>query len=192
MEEIYGDYANKMKTLANEARKESVATPRMKINPRAKEQYAPERESLQGKIREAEKNAPLERQAQVLANSQMKHLYMENDMVDMDSDKKSKLRARVLTAARTQTGAKRRPIQLSDKEWEAIQAGAVGENTMRSVLSNIDMDDLKMRAVPNTKSGLTPGQIARAKNMAASGYPRAEIADTLGVSESTIREAIKK
>ena len=77
-ENAYADYANKMKALANAARKESVNTGRLKYDPNAKEVFSTEVDSLKSKLNIAAKNAPRERRAQALANSVVKAKQQDN------------------------------------------------------------------------------------------------------------------
>ena len=69
MENVYASYANQMKALANEARKESRETGLLQRNSSAAIVYKDEVNSLREKIKKAEAEAPKERQAQALANS---------------------------------------------------------------------------------------------------------------------------
>ena len=69
VEEAYADYANKMKSLANQARKEMVSTGKIPYSASAKAVYQAEVDSLSAKLNVALKNAPRERQAQVIANA---------------------------------------------------------------------------------------------------------------------------
>ena len=68
-EEAYADYANKMKSLANQARKEMVSTGKIAYSASAKAAYQEEVDSLSAKLNVALMNAPRERQAQVIANA---------------------------------------------------------------------------------------------------------------------------
>lgn len=58
VENLYADYANKMKALANRARKEAVATKGIPYNASAKDAYSEEVKSLDSKLRIASTNAP--------------------------------------------------------------------------------------------------------------------------------------
>ena len=69
VELVYADYANHLKALANQARKEMVTTPDIPYSPEAKAHYQKEAASLKAKVNVALKNAPRERQAQTLANA---------------------------------------------------------------------------------------------------------------------------
>jgi hypothetical protein len=71
-EEVYADYANSMKSLANQARKEYISTGDIKYSSEAKAKYLNEFNSLNSKLNVALMNAPKERRAQVIANTEIK------------------------------------------------------------------------------------------------------------------------
>ena len=96
-----------------------------------------------------------------------------------------------MTRAREETGAKRIKIDITDREWDAIQKGAVGHTTLSAIIKYSDPDDIKQRAMPRTKSGVSSNQRNLAKLMAGNGYTQAQIADRLGVSASTVSDIIK-
>lgn len=182
----YAEYANKLKSLANEARKEMKATGTLKYIPEAKKAYEPEVTRLQSALALANSNKPRERQAQVLANARIKEK-IEADP-DLANDKKmlKKVSQQAIVAARQQVGAKRHPITISDKEWEAIQAGAISDNVLSQILDSADIDNLRQRATPRANNELSNGKIALIKARAASGYTNAQIAESLGISASTV------
>ena len=109
----------------------------------------------------------------------------------MDSDDLKKLKSRALTSARATTGAGKQQIKISDKEWEAIQAGAISTNKLKSIINNSDLDTLKQLAMPRENSLMSSGKIAKAKAMQANGYQSNEIADALGVSVSTLYKSLE-
>ena len=182
----YAEYANKLKSLANEARKEMKATGTLKYSPEAKKAYEPEVTRLQSALALANSNKPRERQAQVLANARIKEK-IEADP-DLANDKKmlKKVSQQAIVAARQQVGAKRHPITISDKEWEAVQAGAISDNVLSQILDSADIDNLRQRATPRANNELSNGKIALIKARAASGYTNAQIAESLGISASTV------
>lgn len=182
----YAEYANKLKSLANEARKEMKATGTLKYSPEAKKAYEPEVTRLQSALALANSNKPRERQAQVLANARIKEK-IEADP-DLANDKKmlKKVSQQAIVAARQQVGAKRHPITISDREWEAIQAGAISDNVLSQILDSADIDNLRQRATPRANNELSNGKIALIKARAASGYTNAQIAESLGISASTV------
>ena len=183
-EELYADYANSMKALANEARKAILSTPKMKRSPEAAKTYSQEVASLKAKLNNALLNAPKERQAQLLANDIVNKMVASNP--DMDKDQIKKKKQQALTEARIKFGAKRNTIDITDNEWEAIQKGAVSENVLERILQNADIDSLRSKATPRNNSTLSNAKLNKLQAMKASGYTNAEIAEALGVSASTV------
>lgn len=183
-EEAYAEYANRMKSLANRARKEMVTTGKIAYSATAKATYQKEVDSLNAKLNVALKNAPKERQAQIMANATVSAKKQANP--DMTKGEIKKASQQALTQARINVGAKREPIKITDREWEAIQAGAISENKLTQIINNIDMDDLRQRATPRATTALSTAKINKISSMNASGYTTSEIAEALGISSSTV------
>ncbi len=188
-ERAYAEYANKMKSLANQARKEMVTTGKIAYSSSAKATYQAEVDSLLAKLNVALKNAPRERQAQVIANAAVNAKKQANP--DMKPGEIKKLSQQELTRARATVGAKRETIKITDREWEAIQAGAISENKLMQILNNADIDDLRQRATPKNMTSLSTAKINKISSMNASGYSTAEIADALGISTTTVSKYLK-
>lgn len=188
IENIYADYANKMKYLANEARKEYMLTRDTPYSPTAKKTYAAEVESLDRKLNDARLNAPRERKAQLMANT----IVNKKKAMDPDLTKKDlkKLSQKALTQARTEVGAQRTAIEFTDREWEAIQAGAITHTKLEQILDSADMDSVKEKAMPRFSMEISDAQKARIKAMSDAGYTNAEIAKRLGKSTSTVSKYI--
>ena len=184
----YANYANFNKDLANKARLTMINTGKVAVNASAKKTYAKEVESLDNKLREAELNAPKERTAQRIANSELKAKKQANP--DMTKAEEKKFGQRALSRAREQVGAKRTTIDIEPKEWEAIQAGAISESKLNRIINHTDTDKLKELATPITSKGLTNGQINRIKSLSKQGYTNAQIAEMLGKSATTISKYI--
>jgi predicted transcriptional regulator len=183
-ERAYAEYANKMKALGNQARKEMVNAGKIAYSVSAKTTYQEEVDSLSAKLNVALKNAPRERQAQVIANAAVNAKKQDNP--DMKPVEIKKIGQQELTRARATVGAKRETIKVTDREWEAIQAGAISENKLAQIINNVDIDDLRQRATPRTTTSLSTAKINRISSMNASGYSTAEIAKALGVSTTTV------
>lgn len=192
MERAYADYANKMKSLANQARKEMVTTGKIKYSAQAKATYQAEVDSLMAKLNTALLNAPRERQAQLLANAEVNKKKQENpDMKPGDIKKASQ---RALSKYRSQLGSvarRDRSIKITDREWEAIQAGAISENTLLKILANSDTDVLRQRATPRATTKLSAAKVNRIKALQSSNYTVSEIATKLGVSPTTVSQYLK-
>lgn len=189
VEEAYADYANEMKSLANKARKEMVSTGKVAYSASAKATYSKEVESLEAKLNVALKNAPKERKAQLIANASVAAKKKANP--DMTKGELKKASQQALSSARASVGAKREPINITDKEWEAIQAGAISENKLLKIINNTEIESVKEKATPRTKANMSQAKISKIKAMSASGYTLAEIADALGVSTSTVSKYLK-
>ena len=188
-ERAYATYANEMKSLANRARKEMLSTGKIAYSASAKETYQEEVDHLMAQLNVALRNAPRERQAQVIANATVAAKKQENP--DMTRSEIKKASQQALTAARTTVGASRETISISDREWEAIQAGAISENQLTQIINNVDIDTLRQRATPRSTTVLSTAKVNKIASMSASGYSTAEIAEALGVSTSTVNKYLK-
>lgn len=185
-ENAYADYANKMKALANAARKESVNTGRLKYDANAKEVFQSEVDSLKSKLNIAAKNAPRERRAQALANSVVKAKQQDNP--DMDKKEVKKASNQAIIDARISVGAsgKDTRIRITDSEWKAIQAGAISDSMLTQILRYADADEIRQRATPRATTELSTAKVNKINSMLNSGFTNAEIAEALGVSTSTV------
>jgi DNA-binding CsgD family transcriptional regulator len=188
IEKIYAEHSNKLKALANAARRASVNTKSTPYSPSAKTAYQKEVASLNAKLNTALKNAPLERQAQVLANATVSQKRRANP--DMEPSELKRTKAQALAEMRIRTGAKKTRITLTDAEWAAIQSGAISNNKLSQILNNSDLDQIKALAAPKSKLLMTSAKQRRAQAMLASGYTQAEVADALGVSLTTLKDSL--
>ena len=112
----------------------------------------------------------------------------------MSKDDLKKLSQRELTKYRNEVGSvsrKDRAIQITDKEWDAIQAGAISENKLKQILNNSDPSVLRERAMPKTTKGLNTAQINRIKAMSSSNFTLEQIAQKMNLSPSTISKYLK-
>ena len=185
-ENLYADYGNKMKALANLARKEYLATGNLTYSPTARKTYSKEVNELEAALKVAEMDAPRQRQANAIANTKIKAILKDNP--DMTKKDIQKVAQAIATEARVSVGASNREkkIKITDKQWEAIQAGAISDNKLNKILRYSDPDILRDRATPRTQQTLSVTKINKAKAMQNMGYTRAEIAKSLGVSVSTV------
>ncbi|MCA9367611.1 helix-turn-helix domain-containing protein [Candidatus Kaiserbacteria bacterium] len=188
IESIYADYSNQVKGLANRARQEYLKTPRLNYSPSAKKTYAKEVEELNAALRIAERNAPRERKAQVLANAEVKAKRAANP--NLDSDSLKKLETHALEKARARMDAKKTRIVITDSQWDAIQQGAVSDSKLSAILDNADMDRVKELATPKAKTLMTPTKLQKAQVLLNAGNTRAEVAAQLGVSVSTLDRSL--
>ena len=185
----YAEYANKMKSMANEARKIMVNTKDIPYSPDAKAKYAPQVDRLNAALNVALKNAPKERQAQTLANAVVQAKKADNP--DMTKKEIKKAGQQALDKARRQVGAKKELIKISDLEWEAIQAGAISPNKLQQILNNCDLDVVRQKATPKVTNSLSQSKINHIATLKKSGYTNEQIANKLGVSVSTIIKYMK-
>lgn len=196
IEKVYARYANQMKAMANEARKESRSIEMPRRNPSAAKTYAKEVESLKKDLKVAMSNKPLERQALIKAGIKYRAMIKENP--DMDSDERKRARSQALSGARAQVGKtvntddnRTYKIPVTDKQWKAIQADAVSPTVLREVLNNTNVDRLKELAMPKkAKTSLTPSKKALIKALVNGGATQKEIADKLGIGLGTVKSAI--
>lgn len=187
IERIYADHSNKLKALANQARKDSVNTPPAKYSPSAKRTYANEVRSLDSKLALAIRNRPLERQAQIIGNATFKAKLDAHP--EMDQAQIKKVKSQALTAARRRTGAEKHEIKITPEEWNAVQAGAISDSKLSQILAKADIEQVRKLATPRPELLMTPGNTARAKAMLDRGITRADVAAQLGVSLTTLDTA---
>jgi len=198
IEKTYADYANHMKALANTARKEYYRLQndpkekeKNKIDPKAKKIFAEEVESLNRKLEKAEKNAPRERQAQLMANSRINAALAADNEGKYDSaEERKKLRGQCLKQARIDVGASKDRVTFTDKEWEAVQNHAIGETKLNKLLQNANSEEYKARALPR-ESRISDAKKNVVKAYYQAGYTYEQIAAMTGVSQSSISGIVK-
>lgn len=190
IENIYADYANRCKSLGNEARKEWLNTPSVKLNKEAKKRYSEEVASLTSKLNDALKNAPYERQAQLLAGARVQAQVDANG--DISVTERRKMQGKAISAAREAVGASKARIYISDKEWEAIQAGAVSSNRLEKILNNANSDRLKQLSTPRLSPAASSAKVSKAKQLVAAGYTYSEVSQYLGMSASWVSDIVGK
>lgn len=187
----YADYANEMKALANKARKELMTTGKIEHNAQAKTTYQKEYDSLMAKLNTAELNKTRERAAQRMANAEITSKLKSNQLDKSDMRKASQ---QALTKYRSEVGSvarRKRNIEITDREWDAIQAGAISESKLKRILNNTDADKLRERAMPKASSTLSTAKINKIKSMSASNYTLSQIAEACGCSVSAVSKYLK-
>lgn len=194
-ENLYADFSNKLKAMANQARKEAVNMKGIQRNPEAAKTYAPEVASLKEKYNNMVANKPKERKAMLIANANIKAKIQEQGL-DPTIDKKEikKISSVEMQRARDFVGASGRKskITFTDREWEAVQAGAISDNMLTKFLNSSDSDEIVKRAMPKNVAVMTSAKMSKANAMLRSGYSYAEIAKACGVPESTVYSALNK
>ena len=197
MERLYAEYANRMKDLANRARVEAANTGKIAYSKTAKATYSEEVHSLDEKLRVALMNAPRERQAQLRANAEVnaKVRRAKEEGRELKNDEIKKAGQQALSRSRADVNSvsrKDRSIKITDREWEAIQSGAISENVLKKILNNADVDELRQRATPRSTTTLNQAKINRIKAYSASNYTLGEIAKKLGISVATVSKYLKE
>lgn len=187
-EEAYAKYANKCKALANNARKEANSTKTIQYNASAKKMYEEEVASLNADLNLAKRNAPRERMAQLTAAAKVSAIKKDNP--SMTKEETGKVAQRALIDARNKVGASRHTVSLTPKKWEAITSGAVSSTKLDEILRFANPDEVKQYSMPRKSKTLSPAQQSKAKAMKNSGYTNQDIADSLGVSTSTVSKVL--
>ena len=194
-ENLYADFSNKLKAMANQARKEAVNMKGIQRNPEAAKTYASEVASLKEKYNNMIANKPKERKAMLIANANIKAKIQEQGL-DPTIDKKEikKISSVEMQRARDSVGASGRKskVTFTDREWEAVQAGAISDNMLTKFLNSSDSDEIVKRAMPKNVTVMTSAKMSKANAMLRSGYSYAEIAKACGVPESTVYSALNK
>ena len=194
-ENLYADFSNKLKAMANQARKEAVNMKGIQRNPEAAKTYAPEVASLKEKYNNMVANKPKERKAMLIANANIKAKIQEQGLdPTIDKQEIKKISSVEMQRARDSVGASGRKskITFTDREWEAVQAGAISDNMLTKFLNSSDSDEIVKRAMPKNVAVMTSAKMSKANAMLRSGYSYAEIAKACGVPESTVYSALNK
>lgn len=189
IETIYADHSNRLKDLANQARKTQLQLGDIPRSPSAAKVYAEEVKDLDAALREALRNAPRERQAQLIGNAVFKQ--KKEAYPDLEDSEIKKLRAKSLNDARIRVGAKKQPVTITPRQWEAIQAGAISKTKLETIFDNTDVDHIKELAMPKDRPALSEADKKRAAAMLRNDqYTLAEVANQLGVKVSTLASSL--
>lgn len=194
-ENLYADFSNKLKAMANQARKEAVNMKGIQRDPQAAKTYATEVALLKEKYNNMIANKPKERKAMLIANANIKAKIQEQGLNPaIDKKEIKKISSVEMQRARDSVGASGRKskVTFTDKEWEAVQAGAISDNMLTKFLNSSDSDEIVKRAMPKTTSVMSSAKMSKAKAMLRSGYTYKEIAQACGVPESTVYSALNK
>ncbi len=185
-ERAYANFANKLKSMAQKSRYIAVNTDNLKRNPDAVKTYAKEVASLNNKLKEVKANKYLEKQAQILGN---KRYYAAKRDGNYTNEQLKRLQNECIAGARLSLGAKKPTIQITPKEWAAIDAGAVSSNILTEIINNTSLDIIRGYTMPrqSQRSRVSYSDECLIRSMAARpGVTQSEIADAMGLSVSTI------
>ena len=192
IENLYAAHANRLRALANLARKEMLATGRLQQNPTAKVTYKTEVDELKAALNVALKNAPYERQAQLIADSILRQkMGPDPDPDYWDKDTIKRQRKITLDRARLAVGTTNRKtlmLDITPRQWEAIQAGAISDSTLSEILRFADTEKVRQYATPKHTRTISPAVKARARTLLNMGYTQAQVAEELGISVSTVNK----
>lgn len=196
-ENLYADFSNKLKAMAAQARKEAVNMKGIQRDSEAAKTYAAEVMSLKDKYTTMLANKPKERKAMLIANANIKAKIQELGLDPQNTEDKKeikKISSVEMQRARDKVGAsgQKSKVRFSDREWEAIQAGAISDNMLSKFLNSSDSDEIVKRAMPKTTASLSSAKLSKARAMLRSGYTYKEIAQACGVPESTVYDALGK
>ena len=192
MENIYADHANKLKAMANTARKEALSTKSIPYSPSARKVYAKEVAELDAKLNAVKQNKPLERQAQLIANVVVAAKKTANPDLKDDKEHLKKVQFQALKEARDRTGAHRPDFDISNEQWAAIQAGAIHKSKLEAILARANSDRVRELAMPRKDKGIDQATISRAKSLSLNGATQSEIANMLGLSVTSVYSILRE
>jgi len=190
IESVYADHSNRMKNLANASRLESLKDTAPVYRQSARQQYATEVASLDAKYKIAARNRPVQRKVQLLAGEIYKDKI--DNTPNISGREKAKWKGRSYALANDRLDGTKPRVNITPREWEAIDMGAISKTRLKGILRNADMDQVRQYATPRAaQSGLSTGKKTRALNLLDNGYTNAEVANALGVPVSQIRDIEK-
>lgn len=189
VEYLYAEHANAMKAIANSARLRASRIANPVTNDKAKVVYKAEVDKLVSDLRAVERQKPLNRKADVIANGVVKAKRAEDPLLRTDPDRLAKVERQAKSYARARLGLKQLTIDISDTQWDAIQAGAVSASRLGKILAEADPKRVSELAMPRTNTVMTSAVSARARAMLAAGATNADVAAALGIAVSTLRDA---
>ena len=191
-ERLYADFANTMKSLANRSRFIAVNTENMKRNPDSVKMYSKEVAELNEKLKSVKANKYLERQAQILGN---KRYYAAKRDGNYSRDQLKRLQNECIAGARLSIGAKKPTIDITPKQWAAIDAGAISSSLLTEIINNTSLETIQNYTMPRRtqRSLVSYTDECLIRSMAARpGVTQAEIADAMGLSASTINAILNE
>lgn len=193
VERMYAEHANELKALANQVRLTAVHAKNPPTSAAAKAMYRAEVDDLTAQLKAAEKQIPLDRRAQRYANAVITQAIKDDPTLRVDYDRKKKVERQAKVGARARLNLTKPTITISDSAWDAIQAGAISPQRLRDILKYADPKRIDELSRPRTNTVVTGAIASRARTMLATGnVDVAAVARSLGVSVSTLREAIKR
>ena len=98
------------------------------------------------------------------------------------------MKGQAISGARSKVGAKKQTVNITPKQWEAIQAGAIRQTLLEDILKNTSLDVIQTYATPYKETPIDPARTSRVKSLLNMGYTQAYIAEQLGISASTVNK----
>lgn len=190
IESAYAEYANSMKRLANKARKEALSIKDIAYSSEAATQYSKEVASLKNKLAMAKRHAPYERKAQMVASQIVAAKKAANPDQAQNKDTVKKWKTQALAESRARISGSKPLVTFTEKEWKAVQSGAIHKTTLKDLLQYANQDQVKSLALPKSSKKMTSAKLSRAKSLLKLGYTQQEVAAQLGVSVGTLQNAL--
>ena len=75
----------------------------------------------------------------------------------------------------------------TDKEWEAVQAGAVHDSFLKDLLRNADSKQVKQLSMPRNKTTISSARRSRIEQMLTLGYTQSDIASMMDIPVSQVQ-----
>ena len=106
-----------------------------------------------------------------------------------DKDRRKKLYSQDLDYGRFKVGKDTTYVDITDREWAAIQAGAIHATKAKKILDKAKPEKVRELATPKETRELSTAKQARIKSMLSTGMmTQTEIAEALGVSVASVRK----
>ena len=191
VEEVYADFSNKMKELADTCRRVTRTAPAYRKNPMVADQYRDEVAIIESKVAERKKKSPLERRANILAEADMRLKIQADPSIKDDPDKFKKESNRSLLRARNNLSVGDVDIHLTDKEWNAVFNGALNGDTFLYLMRHCDSMELNQQVFHEKDNIISDQRIVMVKEMDRLGYSRAQIAEHTGLSPRILKEILE-
>lgn len=191
MEAIYSNYARSMKQLGDSARKEAVHTTLLSTSPQSKKKYATEISEIDEMLNKAKAHAPIERKAQIIAKSVLDDKRQKAGAGVLTKAEQARIRSQALAKARASLGGSRPKVHLTDKQWEAVDKGAISKSKITQLLRFMPAEEVREHALPKKRAAVSQSQVNLMIAWKASGYTNGEIADMLGLSPTTVGDYIR-
>lgn len=182
----YAEFANQMKAMANQARLEARSIKLQPKDTNAAKAYETQVKELEDLAYKLNQNAPRERIAQLRAS--MNYAIKVNEIEDLDKEHKQKLKNQCIAEARFACSTEKQKIQITPKQWEAIENHAISGSKAETIIKKVDSKDVLQYALPKEPRTIPESKKALIRAMIRSGETPADVADQLGVSVSTVQK----